>query len=342
MMLNRGDREKMFKLVTASVLTGLSIAISSTGLAFAGGDEGLETPTTTPGGYSVRVTYTGSAAPKGGGTGKVIPSIPPTCWWEVFEGGDPASVKAAIDKQYNQPHYSGIQYLALYGPRQRFDDAVTNKSAITWYVMNCQGGKINTPDALAYAGQSIAFYGERYPILVQGFPAGQDPPPPLVDPEVLRDAAFAAMEIPKPTIERNPKATGTNATLVNLPTWFWVGQANRGPYDITATAGPVSATVVVKSTAWNLFSDFGGAACTEEQITTAYAPGLSDDSACTLSFNRVSAGAGHTVRLQTEWAATWSGVRIDGSTVGPLADLPSQTTEATTVVPVVEVQVPNR
>lgn len=332
----------MFKLVTASVITGLSIAISSTGLAFAGGDGGLETPNTTPGGYSVRVTYTGSAAPKGGGSGQVVPSIPPKCWWAVFNGGDPVSVKKSIDQGYNQGHYSGIQYLALYGPRQRFDDAVTNKSDITWYVMTCQGGKLNTPDALAYAGDSINFYGERWPIIVKSFPAGQEPPPPLVDPEALRDAAFAAMEIPKPTIDRNPKTAGSNATLVNLPTWFWVDQADRGPYDITATAGPVSATVVVKPTAWNLFSNFGGAACTEQQITTAYTPGTSDASACTLTFNRASTGAGHTVRLQTQWAATWSGVRIDGTTVGPLADLPDQTTEATTVVPAVEVQVPNR
>jgi hypothetical protein len=341
MSWKRRDRESMFKLVTASVLTGLCIAASSAATAFAGNGDGME-PGTTATGYSVRVTYTGSAAPKGGTGGKSIPSIPPKCWWKVFEGGDPASVKAVVDARYNVPHYSGIQYLALYGPRQRFDDAVTNKSAITWYVMECQGGNINTPDALAYAGDSIDFYGERYPIIVKGFPAGQNPPQPLVDPEALRDAAFAAMEIPKPTIDRNPKAGGVNATLVNLPTWFWIGQADRGPYDITASAGPVSATVVVKPTAWNLFSDFGGAACTEQQISTAYTAGASNDSACTLTFTRASSGAGHTVRLQTQWAATWSGVRINGTTVGPFADLPDKTTDATTVVPAIEVQAANR
>jgi hypothetical protein len=330
----------MLKLIVGSVLGGVGLAVAAAGAAFAAGGDGGFPVSTTPTGYAVHVQYSGTAAPKQGTAGKSIPSVPPKCWWKTFLGGDPASVAKGVDDQYSGPLYSGKEYLLLYGDKDRFKQAVDSKAAVTWYIMEC-AVPYTDKDALAYAGASRSMWGQTWPILVRAFPNGQAPPAPLVDPEALRDAAYAAMEIPKPTIQRNPKMVGSNATLVNLPTWFWVNQADRGPYDITASAGPVSATIVVKSSAWNLFSAFGATTCTEQQITTAYAAGMSDDQACTLSFAKASSGAGHQVRLITQWGATWSGVRADGSAIGPLGGLADKTTESAVNVPVIEVQVPN-
>jgi hypothetical protein len=91
-------------------------------------------------------------------------------------------------------------------------------------------------------------------------------------------------------------------------------------------------------------SPFGSNTCTAEQITTAYVRGGSNDQsqACTLTFSRSSSGAGHLVELDTQWSATWSGVRADGSTIGPVADLADKTTESAVNVPVIEAHALNR
>ena len=197
---------------------------------------------------------------------------------------------------------------------------------------------------MAYAGETRQILGDQAPIIVRAFPNNQEPPAPLVAAEALRQAAYEAMEIPLPTIDRNPKQVGTGASLVNLPNWFWVDDADAGPFDITASAGPVSATVVVKSKQWNLLSAFGGSTCTAEQITTAYVRGGSNDQsqACTLTFNRSSSGAGHRVQLTTQWGASWSGVEADGTAIGPFNDLADKTTESAVNVPVIEAHALNR
>ena len=329
----------MLGRLVGTFIGGCLLAGVGAGTAFAGYGDGSQEVGDTGGGYSVKVTYTGSAAPKGGTAGKVIPSVPPKCWWKPFQGGDPASVAAAIDKMYDGPLYSGKEHLLLYGDKDRFKQAVDSKAQVTWYIMDCKID-LTDPDALAYAGASRGMWGETWPILVQSFPNGDGPPEPLVDPEALRDAAYAAMDIPLPTIERNPKKAGSGATLVNLPTWFWVNEAQNGPFDITASAGPVSATVVAKSYAWNLFSPFGGSTCSQAQITHAYTRGASDQGACTLAFTKSSGAGGFEVNLKTSWDASWTGVAANGDTPG--GDLPDKVTDATTNVPVIEIQVPNR
>ncbi len=330
----------MLGRLVGTFIGGCLLAGVGAGTAFAGYGDGSQQVGDTGSGYSVKVTYTGSAAPKGGTGGKAIPSVPPKCWWKTFAGGDPASVAKEVDKQYSGPLYSGKEYLLLYGNKDRFKEAVDSNAQVTWYIMDCSV-PLTDPDAIAYAGASRGMWGgQTWPILVQSFPNGQAPPAPLVDPEALRDAANAAMEIPLPTIERNPKKVGSGATLVNLPTWFWVNEAQNGPFDITASAGPVSATIVATSSAWNLFSPFGGTSCTREQITHAYTSGASDQGACTLAFARSSGGGAFEVNLKTSWTATWTGVRANGQTVG--GTLPDKITDANVNVPVIEIQVPNR
>jgi len=227
--------------------------------------------------------------------------------------------------------------LSLFGPLADFEEAAKGKAdKANWYLLNCS---IDLQDhrAIAFAGETAMTMGSPDPYArpARLVPTGTPVPQPLVDPEVLRDAAYESMDIPEPTISRNPEITGSAATLVNLDTFFWA-DAYRETWDITASVGPVSATVVAQSEGWVLTSPAGGQSCTQDQFTTPYSHGVIPEAACTISFGRASLGyaGGYPVRATATWGATWTG------TPAPTAPeaLPPVTTGATVDVPVAESQ----
>ena len=285
---------------------------------------------------SVTVTYTGSAAPQGG-SGGYVASVPPLCYYS-----DPRSPQEMHDwlrGQLDGGHYSGIQGFSLYGPMTEYEDAAKDKSHedARWYTLSCPSVDLQDPRAIDFAGASEMTMGSDEPFarLARLFRPSDPVPPPLVDPEVLRDAAYGAMDIPEPTINRNPEIDGSAATLVNLDTFFWA-DAYRDTWDITASVGPVSATVVAKSSGWVLTSPAGGQTCTQDQFTTPYSSGLGAADGCTIAFQRASLGygSGYPVRATATWDTSWTG------TPAPAAPQALQplTTGATVNVPVGESQ----
>lgn len=287
------------------------------------------------GSYCAQVTYTGTAAPSGdGGSGGYVSSVPPLCHYEVW--GDPKTVDKEVQDFYDLGHFSGAESIRLYGEKKEFEEAAKGKGAdATWYKMVCSVD-ITDPRAIEYAGESVTLsFGAPMARMARLIPNGTPPPQPLVDPEVLRDAAYEALDIPEPTISRNPEIAGSAATLVNLDTFFWA-DAYRDTWDITASVGPVSATVVAKAEGWVLTSPAGGTSCSQEQFTTPWVDGMGAGQGCSLTFTRSSGayGAGFPVRATTTWSATWTG------TPAPTAPqpLPSVTTGDTVEVPVAESQ----
>ncbi len=287
--------------------------------------------------YCVAVTYTGSAAPSGGGGGSgVVAAVPPLCWYELW--GTPKQVLKEIQAHLDEGHCSGCEGILLNGPIEEFEKAAENANKDTkWYKLNCTID-MTDPRAREYAGEEIDLYGylgsDPYARQARLIPNGTAPPAPAVDVEVLRDAAYDSMDIPDPTIERNPKMQGSAATLVTLPTYFYTDGGYRDTWDITASVGPVSATVVATSGDWTFTSPAGGDTCTHAEFTTPWTG--QGEAGCAIAFTRSSNGyaAGFPVTATSTWDATWTGVP------GPAAPepLPPVTTSVQVDVPVVESQ----
>jgi hypothetical protein len=131
-----------------------------------------------------------------------------------------------------------------------------------------------------------------------------DPPSQALPPVV--HAAFAMTHLPVPTLHTSPsELAGTpDATVVNFPTWLWVGSGIWHTYYAVAEAGGYVATVwaIPESVHWSASWDFPNPADDPEHGTTlgaevldktcagpgaAYNPGLpasTQQSACTFDF----------------------------------------------------------
>jgi hypothetical protein len=292
----------------------------------------------------VQVTFSGEAAPGGGSTKSV--RIAPTCWWE------PASAdyqNAAASLAWYDMVTGGLQtreVIGQYGPRRIWEEAAeaeANGSDTSWYRAVCRDaadlerydpGSAEEVDPVAGNPENFVTYYYR------AFAAGAAIPPPLVSSEQLALAAREEMVIPPPVTQRNPKIQSAGApTLVGLPTWFWVEEEEAvggadGNRDITAAVGDVSATVTAVTDGLTLSSPGGGKECSTSQALVAYGPGIAEENACTVEFDRASVAFadGYPVEASTLWGATWEG--SDGES-GVLTDLTQEVTEN---VPVAEVQ----
>ncbi|MFI7064650.1 hypothetical protein ACIBL3_26905 [Kribbella sp. NPDC050124] len=215
--------------------------------------------------------------------------------------------------------------------------------AYRWYKVECQEGV--DPSLTGYTSLGGTAYGQRIWLAYRAFLPGQVPEP-LIAVEDLAETLWdeAQQQILAPTLDRNPKMTGTNAaTVVNLPTWFWVTNpgnslADDGTLTLTASVPgtPVNMTLVARSSDVSITSVAGSNTCPVAQAKYAYGAGKSDANACTVTFDR--ANAGWPVTATVTWTANWTG--NDGT--GPQTGTASLTRSTTINVPVVEVQVPNR
>lgn len=289
------------------------------------------------GGYCVEVTYTGTAAPSGPSSGgAAVTSVPPICWYEPWK--TPKEALPFAKSEWNQAHYSGIEYIAGWGSVDQYEEAAKNApDGSMWYILKCSVDEFySDPRVADYAGTALDFptggFVPNYTLLLG---PNEEPPAPAVDVEVLRDAAYESLDIPEPEIQRNPEVAGSGATLVNLDTMFWA-DGYRETWDITATVGAVSATVVARASDYVLTSPAGGQTCTHEQFTTPYAGGDAPADGCAFPFTRASVGygSGFPVQATATWEASWTGVPAPSAPQG----LPPVTTSTTVDVPVDESQ----
>lgn len=309
----------------ALVLAGLAAA----GPASADGSGGSSAGACGAASYCVKVTYSGSAAPSGGGGGGYVATVAPDCWWT-----DPVTVEQARkERQEAQsgPLYSGKEYTLGLGTDDQFDAAEKLDPQPLVYHLKCRDG-VDLSVMTDYAGIAAKYPDYDIPVLVNFIPAGQQPPPPAVSVETLRDAAYDSIDIPDPQVERNPEAGARNATLVNLPTQFWADNYDQ-TFDITAAVGPVSATVVATPQDFTLTSPAGGQSCPAALFTTPFAGGA-DATGCNFPFLRSSGAGAFDVTITGTWGATWTGNPAPAApqTLDPV------TTTSTTQVPVVESQ----
>lgn len=292
----------------------------------------------TGGGFRVTasVVFSGDAAPGGGGTFSV--SVPATCYWKPAAlPADPADWVQWLLDQQRQYSGQGSETAGGYymlGDQATYEQAAARALAgerITAYVATCRDNALCT-DLAGFVGgpthDASMGLGDPCPVpgAYQFFPPGA-PPAPKVDPEDLAKMAQERMVIPDPQVDRNPKVGDLGeATLVTLPTWFWVTNppavgGATGTRTIRAEVGPVFAQVVATTDGLVITSPAGGATCAPTVATTPYSPGAADSAGCTVSFTRASVGYanGYPVDTSTAWTATWTGSGGSGGTLPGLA-----------------------
>ncbi len=296
-------------------------------------------------GYAVTatVTFTGDAAPAGGGT--VRRSVPATCWWERpadAPADDPAAMVAWFRER--QRELAGTSFAfgsVIYSTAEEWEAAVAAETAgrdLTWYRANCvdtdQGRLADFTGRRVDGGPSLGLAAVSW----AAFPAGAVPEPEI-DPEVLAELARDEMEIPVPEVDRNPRSTGLDATFVGLPTRFWVTDEDAvggatGTRTIRADVGGTWAEVTATTGGLTVSSEAGGVTCDPEEARTPWAAGEAEGAGCSVAFERASVrhASGFPVDLSTTWTATWTASEGPGGTLAPLAR------DATTSVPVAEAQ----
>jgi hypothetical protein len=337
----------MMRTIATAAVLGLASAVAFVNPADAAG--GLEQ--SGDGGYKigVHVTISGADAGRLGKGGGTTMSVQPSCWWRKYNpdiGGNDATTPEGFQKFYDEsiPYLSGHAAagrlsMPEYNEVKRVADAAKNGEHYTWYQLQCRDGV--DPVKAGFTKSGGTYMGQQIGIGWAAFPDGQIPEP-YVAPEDLATALwdYAQQGLTNPGIGRNPViAANGGATLVNVPTWFWVNNpatslADDGKIDLVATAGNTTVTLKASSSGVDFTSPAGATSCTVDQAKQAWSTGKADAGACSISFEKSSAG--WPVTASISWSGRWDGNDGTGG------DLPVVFHSTTVNVPVVEVQVPNR
>lgn len=341
------------RLVPRSALmvaaTATLVALPATALALPGSDGGSGDDS----GYSVQVSVnlSGDGAPGGGGNFSL--HIPPTCWWtpiEIMPGvdiSDPEEVREYFEEEIRPwlTGHAGAGNLA-WPDYEVWEDAILRAAdgeEITFYQLEGVDAEAKIPCSPG----TTTYEGVEMPITYYPFATGEEPDP-VIDPEDLAEAARDELVIEAPEVDRNPKGAGSlgGATLVNMPTWFWVtnpeesvgGSDGERTIRAEVVGGDVWAEVTAQTGGLSVASPAGSQFCEPGLAITEWSQGANDAEGCTVEFSRASVAypGGYPVTTSTEWNASWEGMTQDGESVGGDLDPLSQSTEVT--VPVAESQ----
>lgn len=328
----------MLRGLAVLVLTGLGMVLSPMAAVVHayGGNDGPTppgTPVVTPeaaaGAIEVTVTTSGSTVEGVPFTRSSVRSVPPVCWYgrgmtgqEYFEYWKPGGVARQAGT---------LDAYAAQGLLHPGYEAYATDAAGHWYEGTC---RFDAP-----ADQATAYRASHPPLFVL---ASQPVPAPQadVDPAVLAQVAFEAMDLPHGVIRWNPTLEGSGATVVNTDTWVWVEGA---PTTVSVTAQvPSGTSAQVDATLDHLNLTAPGAdpaSCPDTGV--AWTKGATSTS-CSIVFYHSSANqpvkTGQTLPTATltatgSWTATWF------SSLDPTRTaLPAQDLTTTTEIPVAEIQ----
>jgi hypothetical protein len=152
----------------------------------------------------------------------------------------------------------------------------------------------------------------------------------VADPRVLAERAAAVLELPAPAMRMSP----ARDQVVRLPSWLWISVEQWEPRQVSATAGPVTATVT--ATPVRVTWDMGnGDRVLCDGPGTPYEEryaGQPDATDCRYTYRHSSAGQpdeAYQVTATVDWGLTWSASGASGG--GSLGSVPMSSTRAVRV-----------
>lgn len=343
------------RLVTAVALSA-ALVVAAPGGASAdvsngGGDDGFA--------ISVNVVVTGGKGdpvPSGG----LSISVPPQCWWEpspgVFAGWQTVDLEdpEAFDDWYRDVYLGNNGTFAparLFLPsKAEFRDAIRRHQAgedVSWYHLRSAEGVNCADEGFTRATGSLppGWYqpGDSNTAGLGYIAVAGSPPEPLVDVEDVVESLWdhAAQQLAAPEVARSPSVDGADdATLVNVPNWFWVQNVEEAlagdgeiHLEVSIPGTPVRASLDAETTGMDVSSPVGSVSCTVDQARQPFEVGVSEDAGCVTPLTDPNP-AGWPVTASITWTGTWEGADHNGAHGG---DLASQSHSSTLLVPVVEV-----
>ncbi|MDU0347864.1 hypothetical protein [Actinomyces sp. MRS3W] len=256
----------------------------------------------------------------------VAVSVRPVCWYKQLRSG---ADTAEMIEDTSDPGLTESLGKTFDGYEQYADDADGY-----WYRPTCDYRYFQGTDPGEYDTFARQWLDGKTPVYV---PAGQAAPEPEVDGETLARAAWDAVTIPAATIGYNPTVGESRATIVGMDTWIWATGDTPSQATVTATAGSTTATVTATASGLDLEPTDGEVFCTGFGIPwTEQNDRVGTD--CVIVFDRSSAhleGSVTPVEVGVDYAASFT------ATDGATGYLGTHTTEATTTIPVAEIQVLN-
>ena len=122
------------------------------------------------------------------------------------------------------------------------------------------------------------------------------------------------MNLVAPTVGATPLPKATAVSLIGLPTWLWIADADErswGPITRTASAGgvTVTATAKVAKVVWDM-GDGNTVTCTSKGTEWSAAKGVGDSPTCGYRYDRRGE---RTITATTYWEVDWSGAGQSGT-----------------------------
>ncbi|MDU0348686.1 hypothetical protein RWX45_07640 [Actinomyces sp. MRS3W] len=290
------------------------------------------------------MSYTSAATGQTGGasattTEQITGYVHPVCWYiQGPSGAEKAkwfdSGKAEANVLRKDGNYAGSG--GLDEMKSHFPDYASYADDVEghWYLPACSPTYYSGDDQSEYRSVSENYLDSHDPVYVR---PGETPPEPLIDGETLARAAWDAITIPTATIDYNPKAGDSQATIVGMDTWIWATGDTPSQATVTATAGSVTATVTATANGLNLDPTDGEADCTGFGIPWNEQNDRTGTD-CVIVFNRSSAHLEDSVTpvdISVNYTASYTA--SDGAT----GNLGTHTTQTTTNIPVAEIQTLN-
>lgn len=138
-------------------------------------------------------------------------------------------------------------------------------------------------------------------------------PEPTVSTAELGQDALALLPLPKPLIVTAPP-TDTKM-LVNMPTWFWIAESQRGSQSKTARAGDVWATVTAEAFKMKIDPGDDSDPIFCRTPGKPYSSEADSDGACTYAY---TLSGTYDATVTVYWAPRWHGSDGNGGNIRTL------------------------
>lgn len=315
------SRRALIVAAALTAATGISVAPSSA-------EDNSDPGPVTEHGSTVTITLssTTSTQYKDGGGGNTGGSytIPP-CWYQSVGGS--SAFQSLLDRYKQGAHGTSDPktndwqlFLNWLNPWEKaLGLAEADNPPGTWYQAGCADWASTEAQTWSQSNPDFVYVGPNKPM-----PVGVT----IINPLTLAQYALKSTMLPPPAPKFSPAATGPS--FVNLTTWAW--QDGGKTLNLTATAGPQSATVLMTPTAMTLTTNGPTASGIPTQclnvngmIGVPWTPDAAANPSTPGCGVKFTAPGVYTIHAEGTWKITWTSPQVVGVQTLPDVHLATDT-----------------